>query len=298
MYEWLVFAETNDRRERVCDAHQRTFRWIYEENSAAGFTDWLQQGRGIYWIKDKPASGKSTLMKFIIQDPRFRTFLDTWTGDIPLVIASFWFWAAGSKLQRFLVGLYRTILYRILKTEPKLSRVAFPDWEPNKFAGSAPSMSALTEAMKNILAQDVLSANFCFVIDGLDEYDRDSIGKTKLATLMLDITSSERVKILLSSRPEVPFENAYRGVPGICLESLTGSDILVYIESRLWSDSGIRELSSTEENETQDLSALIIRRAQGVFLWVALAVDILIDCINNHDYFEEIHHRVAQLSPE
>lgn len=32
--------------------------------------------------------------------------------------------------------------------------------------------------MKNVLTQDVLSTNFCFVIDGLDEYDWDSIGKT------------------------------------------------------------------------------------------------------------------------
>ncbi|KAM0721527.1 hypothetical protein Q7P37_002452 [Cladosporium fusiforme] len=297
LYEWLVFSEINDRRERVCDAHRRTFRWIFEEDNTTGFADWLQHGHGIYWIKGKPASGKSTLMKFITHEPHLRAFLDTWTGDLPLVIASFWFWAAGSKLQRSLVGLYRTILYRILKTERKLCRIAFPDWRP-KFAESAPSMSTLTEAMKNILSQDVLSANFCFVIDGLDEYDRDSIGKTQLATLMLDLTRSTKVKILLSSRPEVPFENAFRGAPGICLESLTSPDISAYIHSRLWTDPGIREMSHIEEDEARKLSTMISRSAQGVFLWVALALDIIIDCINNHDHFEEIHHRVAHLPPE
>jgi hypothetical protein len=40
LYAWLVFAEINDRRERVHDAHQRTFRWIFEEDNDARLTDW------------------------------------------------------------------------------------------------------------------------------------------------------------------------------------------------------------------------------------------------------------------
>lgn len=74
---------------------------------------------------------------------------------------------------------------------------------------------------------------FLLVLDGLDEYDRDSIGKTQVATLMLDLIRSTRVNKLLSSSLEVPVENAFRGVPGMCLESPTSPDISAYIHSRL-----------------------------------------------------------------
>lgn len=137
------------------------------------------------------------------------------------------------KLQRSLIELYRTILHQILKSKRGLCRTAFPDWQP-KFAASAPSMSILIEAMKNSPTQDVLSTNSRFVTDNLDDYNRDSIGKPQLATLMLYLTRSTRVKILLSSRAEVPIENTFRGVTGICLESLTSPDILAFIHSRLW----------------------------------------------------------------
>lgn len=115
---------------------------------------------------------------------------------------------------------------------------------------------------------------------------------------MLDLTRFTRVKILLSSSPEVPFENTFRGVPRMCLESLTSPYISAYIHSRLWEDPSIREISQIEKEEARKLSATIISSAQGVFFWVALALDIIIDCINNHDDFEEIRHRVAHLPPQ
>lgn len=98
LLEWLVFAEIDDRRQRVPEAHQKTFRWILEDDNETGFAKWAKHGDGMFWVKGKPASGKSTLMKYIADHERLEQFLQVWTGTTPLTIASFWFWAAGSTL--------------------------------------------------------------------------------------------------------------------------------------------------------------------------------------------------------
>lgn len=51
------------RLEHIAVAERHTFEWIFEDERL-GFTDWLRHGEGIFWISGKPASGKSTLMKF------------------------------------------------------------------------------------------------------------------------------------------------------------------------------------------------------------------------------------------
>jgi hypothetical protein len=151
LLEWLVFAEIEDRRLRIPEAHQKTFRWILEDDNETGFANWAKHGDGLFWVKGKPSSGKSTLINHIADRERLEQFLQVWTGIIPLTIVSFWFWAAGSMLQRSTVGLFRTLLHQILKTEESASRLVFPDWEA-KFAASQPSVETLLAAMKNVLA--------------------------------------------------------------------------------------------------------------------------------------------------
>lgn len=97
-------------------------------------------------------------------------------------------------------------------------------------------MEMLKAAMSNVLARKTIRHKFFFAIDGLDEYDRDSVGKTELTELMLNPTRSYAVKLLLSSRPETPFETAFHNCPTLRLESLTKHDIRRYTKDRLFSN--------------------------------------------------------------
>jgi len=300
LLEWLVFAEIGDRRQRVPEAHQKTFHWILEDDNETGFAKWAKHGDGIFWVKGKPASGKSTLMKFIADHERLEQFLRVWTGTTPLTVASFWFWAAGSTLQRSTVGLLRTLLHQILKTEESACRTAFPKWEA-KFAASPPSVETLAAAMKNVLKEGVLNTNFFFIIDGLDEYDADSIGKRQLADFVGSMTVSTKVKIVLASRPEAPFESVF-GVglrcPTLRLEVFTKNDISSYVAARLWKNSSLRRLTGTEESLAYEIESYVIDNAKGVFLWVTLVMDIVIDGIDHHDDFQTIKKRITDLPPE
>jgi hypothetical protein len=301
LLEWLVFAEIEDRRRRIPEAHKNTLRWVLEDDDdETGFASWAKDGNGIFWVKGKPASGKSTLMKYIADHERLEQLLRAWTGTTPLAIASFWFWAAGSTLQRSTVGLFRTLLHQILKAEESACRVAFPDWEA-KFAASQPSAETLSAAMKNVLADGVLNTNFFFIIDGLDEYEADSIGKRQLADFIGGMTASKRVKVVLASRPEAPFESVF-GVglrcPTLRLEVLTKSDISSYVAARLWKNPSLRQFSGIEEDSAYDIENYVIDNAKGVFLWVTLVMDIVIDGIDHHDDFQTIKQRITALPPD
>jgi hypothetical protein len=58
----LEFSCMGFRHSTIIEAHRQTFEWIFtaEPSSgeylqqAAGFSDWLEYGNGIYWITGKP----------------------------------------------------------------------------------------------------------------------------------------------------------------------------------------------------------------------------------------------------
>jgi hypothetical protein len=294
---WLTFAEIGDRQEQVKDAHNGTFGWIFTSGNKTGFAEWLRTGTGIYWIRGKPASGKSTLMKFIARESRLGELLQDWAENYALVFGSFYFWMAGTPLQRSLIGLYRTMLTQMLKTDDSLCRIAFPDWQ-RRYSETEPTMEMLKAAMNNLLACTTMFTKFFFAIDGLDEYERDSIGKTELAELMLNLTRSYKVKLLLSSRPESPFEVAFRTCPSLRLESLTKRHIWIYTKNRLFSNMTKGRWTYDEQVAIADIGNFIVRNAAGVFLWVALVLNVALDGFHSYEDLSTIRARIRSLPRE
>ena len=128
----LRFRSIVERRTTISKAHQRTFEWIYDErvsqtSSWDNLSEWLGTGRGCYWINGKAGSGKSTLMKYILENHRTTEALQQWSRSSELVVASFFFWYAGTPLQKSQVGLLRALLLDVLNSRPDLVPVLFPD---------------------------------------------------------------------------------------------------------------------------------------------------------------------------
>jgi hypothetical protein len=101
----LAFDGMRDRIDTVANAHDSTFRWIFNDGSTdeshggngsdnewAGefdeaarakvdsFVEWLSSGTGVYHIAGKLGSGKSTLMKYLARHSRVREELHKWAG--------------------------------------------------------------------------------------------------------------------------------------------------------------------------------------------------------------------------
>jgi hypothetical protein len=92
----LYFTRKDDRYDDIVAAHQDTFNWAPEDRakdsiSWPSLADWLRQDSGVYWISGKAGSGKSTFMKYLYRDPRFKESLKLWAGDYRLIVADFYF---------------------------------------------------------------------------------------------------------------------------------------------------------------------------------------------------------------
>jgi hypothetical protein len=127
----LYFRKMNIREAQVQEAYGNTFSWIFKDPKEhqkrwSNFKRWLQNDSGCYWIAGKAGCGKSTLMKFLGSDIRTKAALDQWADSDELIIATYFFWMAGTALQKNQEGLLRSLLHTILSRKRDLIARAFP----------------------------------------------------------------------------------------------------------------------------------------------------------------------------
>lgn len=232
-------------------------------------------------------------------DPRTRNELQVWASGKELVFASFFFWNAGTNMQKSQEGLLRTIMYEILRQHPTLIPMLFPDhWRRAEnlgvdVSGDPPITCSDIEAAFGRLKNDEVSTayRFCFFIDGLDEFAGDH---RKLVKLLKNWTQSACVKICLSSRPWNVFEYSFPSGRKLRLQDLTRHDIELYVRDELESDDDFARLKD-EDVRYQHLVTKIVDKADGVFLWVYLVVRELRNGLQNDDRIFDLELRLETL---
>lgn len=116
MRSQIDLPELDFRIHQIEDPFQDTFKWIFD---LAPFTDWLQEGSGLFWIHGKPGSGKSTLMKLIFQSSKTQELLHDWKRGSLEIKAGFFFHYRGTAIQKSFEGVLRSLVLQIL----------MPHWE-------------------------------------------------------------------------------------------------------------------------------------------------------------------------
>lgn len=305
--ENLRFDMMPERYEEVAEAHKNTFEWIYRESPDctrvwSNFARWLRGDDGLYWITGKAGSGKSTLMKYLYNDLRTNNLLLCWSGTKRLVVAGFFFWGSGTELQKSLTGVLRSLLCEILTQCSELISITFPDQFQNlnrKFDLTNFSIrinnwtsADLIQALNRIFVQERFPAKYCFLIDGLDEFrgDHEEISKTINSWAVFP-----SVKVCVSSRPLVPFENAFEKCPSLMLQDLTYNDIKLYVETKFAQDPKFILLKYEEPEKAPVLVEEIVQKASGVFLWVKLVVASLLSGLGNGDGISDLQRRLKLL---
>jgi hypothetical protein len=298
----LSYEHELDRYRSIAPAHPKTFSWVFDPANLSRegpLVEWFRHGQGVFWITGKPGSGKSTLMKFLCDNPQTITVLKEWACDKKLVIASHYFWLPGTMMQKSQEGRFRSLLYGIFRQRPELIQQVFPErWEAasDQVAGINSgqklwTMNELLTAISSLTKISHLGSKFCIFIDGLDEYQGDHIEMCK--TIQKLGTTSDDIKLCVSSRPWNDFEEAFGGGPHrIQMHQLTKDDIRRYTHARL-SEHWAWERSSINTSLTTSLINLILDHAKGVFLWVVLVTKEMRESMSNYDSLEDLHQRVA-----
>ncbi|KAK0638583.1 hypothetical protein B0T16DRAFT_227181 [Cercophora newfieldiana] len=128
----------------------------------------------------------------------------------------------------------------------------------------------LERVVRRILSQETIEMDLILFFDALDEFDGHP---NVISQFMKDLVQSAplsktRVKICLSSRPWKALQDQFAAHPQLALEMHNKGDIEDYVTRsvRGWSNM---------ELFAQRLVSAILTRANGVFLWVRLAVRVL-----------------------
>jgi hypothetical protein len=298
----LRHSAQDDRYDDIIQAHNDTFQWALQNRDGGtligpSLHEWLREGDGVYWISGKAGSGKSTLMKFLYQDARLHDALRLWAGNSQLITIHFYFWSAGSTLQKSQEGLFRAILYQVLKQEPSLSRVLFPEqYSHGARWPQFPTFHDLQRALSRFTRSLGSSKKVVMLIDGLDEFDDAmNLTLTELAEKFLEMGRLPNIKALLSSRPLAPFEFTFRQQPKLRLHDLTHNDITTYVSDKLDAHPRIVVLAKDQHEGVQALITDIVESAAGVFLWVKLVVRSLLEGLQNYDRLVDLERRLKEL---
>ena len=299
----LWFNELWSREERIVDAHRKTFEWIFDSTGKGvgrwdNFVEWLECGKGIYWIKGKAGSGKSTLMSFLGQGPRIPDSLKVWATGKRIFVPKFYFWSGGTPMERSIEGLLRSLLWQILNQLPDLQMSDIG--QRNGRQVFAEPIAAWTERrlraqLTETVQQALQTHHLCFFIDGLDEFAGDQEG---LIAFIQDTVQFPGIKMCLSSRPDQVFVQAFASSAKLQLQDLTENDIQEFVRDKLRNVPQLLPMVSQGSYWIHDLTKQILEKAQGVFLWVSLAVKDQIRGLRNGDSLEQLRERLTYLPDE
>lgn len=298
-------------------AHKDTFDWVLSNDDhnlqchnedtvemKGRFRKWIHGDQAVFWVRGKAGSGKSTLMLKIYHDGRLRDHLKQWAPLENIKLARMFFDAEGTEIQKSMEGLLRSLLYQATEDPPlamhvlKTYREKVPEDHPCDTDKIQWSVSELSNAFSALIGEASDTRRFLFFIDGLDEYQsiptddkrpseyhlrneteqarKIRAGYRSIANLIRSFPVNGFVKICVSSRPYNEFELSFSGYPNFKLEDLTKEDIEKFVQSEV---ANVTDATSVTEYAAcvEDIRM----KASGVFLWVKIATDILVDGIVN-----------------
>ncbi|RSL90657.1 hypothetical protein CDV31_015647 [Fusarium ambrosium] len=294
----LHFRQIKERISDVHSAHPTTLKWIFGNSPEANVAEWMSStdNNDLYWISGYAGSGKSTLMKFLVNHQRTIQLLKEWSGDNPLIVANHFFWSAGTPIQKSQEGLFRTLLFQIMLRDVDLIPVLCPNrWATNSFEHLEPwTRTELLETFQRLADLTTRKTRICLFIDGLDEYRGDH---RELLSVLFKISKAPHLKVCASSRPWIEFRQAFEASQWkLSVQDLTAEDIRKYCMNKLCPDEPAYAWMECHNKVAAGVLANeICRKAQGVFLWVFLVVRSLLKGLSNGDSMCDLQERLEEL---
>ena len=233
---------------------------------------------------------QTKLMHYIAGSPEWYSSLKIWADNSCHVLTpAFFFWRAGTREQKSLNGLLRSLLYHLLSEHiPFLSLLP-----PSRLASSHwPEQELRHYIMALVTQAENQKVKICFLIDGLDEFEGDADSEIQLASMIQNLVQYPNIKAIVSSRPEEFLERHFLDYPALRLQDLNEQDIRKYVTTRI---TNSRWVEYYQGISFENLCDTIIMRAEGVFLWARLAVHDLIRGLQARHPMSELKSRLEQL---
>ena len=282
----LEFAERRSREYQLqnLDTDQSSFGWIWD----SVFADWLSSSNPLFWLRGKPASGKSTLTQYLVHNDRTYSKLREYKNCEWLTIYFFFDFRGGKGMNNNFEGLLRSLLVQLLDAMPELKEYA-----PSE-SSTHWHEARLREYLLSVF--DHSSKGLCLFIDGLDEYEGNLLQLLRFLTKLQTVGENSRTprKIYVSSRPEPVPSEFLEDTPSLSMSEENGRGIRAYVQSIM------KDMPSkiAENPQWRALCDELVKRADGVFLWARFALDELIQGFCKGESIDELSDRLGSIPGE
>ncbi|OGM40936.1 hypothetical protein ABOM_010325 [Aspergillus bombycis] len=256
----------NERYAKIASEHNGSFKWIWNHEQ---YKKWSKsESSSLLYLQGKPGSGKSTMTKYFTE-----RLLQQVQCTEPAAVAKFFYSYRDGEVQLSHYNMLRSILYDILDQDEnffyhQLQSEYRDQPQPNKrvewgYESLQRTLSSLETYRSN--------KRFYLIIDAVDESEEND--RRHILELLFNLCCNAKhcvLKVFIASRPVPVLERRISEFHSLIrLQDETQKDILEFSMSFL----NRLELSSYLEQAKQ----YIISHAQGVFLWVKLVGDALIE---------------------
>ncbi|KAK5634765.1 hypothetical protein RRF57_010478 [Xylaria bambusicola] len=263
----LAFPEMHNRSKDIETAATGTCEWLLQHET---YKRWSTCDRGLLWIKGKLGSGKSTLLRYALEnvtaapDTKDRAF-----------VLSFFFHGRGVELQKSPLGLFRSLLHQLLQQIPNaLSDLVATFQQRRDFVGEPGEkwqwhLNELQDFFQSSLPKVLKGHPMWLFVDALDECGyKNAVKLVKhFKSLLQELPSTGlpfRICFTCRHYPILDLDSGFE----ICLEHENGQDISAFAQA---------QLSAFRVRGVPTIPDLVMKHASGVFMWVRLVVEHILD---------------------
>lgn len=280
----LAFPEMGSRMKNVTVAADKTLAWL---STHPMYDAWANNNDGVLWIRGKPGSGKSTIMRHIVD--RTKKLL---ANDKQVLILSFFFHGRGTTLQKSPLGLYRSLLHQLLEAAPDSLIHLIGTYKRNENTkgecgkGWNWEQNELSDFLEGALQEVSRTLSVWLFIDALDEVGKkDAVELIRRSKLLIQgLPISAKFRFCFSSRHYPVLAQDFN--VNICLEDENLGDISEFVKT---------ELSIFRTDPIPDL---IIQRSGGIFMWARLTTERVLELSLEGKDQTEIEAHIKGVPPD
>ncbi|KAK2785059.1 hypothetical protein FQN52_008781 [Onygenales sp. PD_12] len=284
MLHRLDYAGQRARESQLGDEiiFDETLRWVWD----SPLYDWLLVSEipsrkhalgslSPFWVRGKPASGKSTLINYLAKSDEMRKLLNQRCAKRCIIIKFFFDFRQTTNIRNNFKGLLLSLLYCLVKEIPNIgNRIKKSEWNDIALYHQWP-----TSELQSIVKESIKACgeSICILIDGLDEYEGDMLD---LAHFLLNLGFCENVALCVASRPHEILDDVFEGVPTLEMQKFNFSGVKTFVSLTL-QRAKITILPGNGDNlpiqrggkANDSIEDTIATKAEGVFLWARFAMN-------------------------
>jgi hypothetical protein len=251
-------AEKGERVPGTCE-------WIFQHPT---FLAWLESSTSSLWLTGGPGKGKTMIALHVTKT------LEARCSDSECDTVLYFFCTDKDATQNSATASLRGLIYQFVQRQPSLERHCRQSLSKSNYEQTLSSFGALWDMFMQMLDDQKLGQVFC-VLDGFDECDRDSRAKSlgKFDSIFPGHQEKplRKFKLLVASRDSggMPFE------PDGSIQMDSINSMSTRVDISLFVDCKLGKLARSIENFhdiEQEVRQTLIKRADGTFLWIGLAI--------------------------